>query len=270
MANSLFSTYFRDMWLSYITGIAAPTPPSNLYPRFYSATPSRAGTGGTDITSSIVTSPLAIASSGWSTISNTGTSLKIANAADINYGNALATLSTSNVGLWDASSGGNFYGYSENAYTAIAGQPVIIYAGQLNFEINLTNFSTFFGTKILNWIKGTGAGTPPASLWLDQFVGDPTAAGTGGSSVASTIRGGRFELPNTIWTAITASGNDRVISNTASQSLGNASASVSYTHSGLYDAATSGNHYWRATSSFASVASSPLTIIANALELRVK
>ena len=258
------------MWLSYLLGTAAPTPPSNLYPRFYSAATDRTGSGGTDITSSIVSSPLAIASSGWTTISNTGTSLVISNASQLDYGDALASLSVISVGVWDASTSGNFYGESGSPFTTTAGQPVIIEAGQLTFKFDITNFSTYFGTKILNWIKGTGAGTPPASLWLDQFVGDPTAAGTGGSSVASTIRGGRFELPNTIWSAITASGTDRVISNTASQALGNSSASVDYTFSGLYDASTSGNHYWRSPSAFSSISGTPLTIAANALQLVAK
>jgi hypothetical protein len=270
MTTSTWSTYFRDMWFSYIKGTSTPTSPPDLFPRFYSVTTDRTGIGGTEITTSIVSSTLSIASSGWSTISNTGTSLIISNASDINYGNALASLTVTNTGIWDSATSGNYYANVVTPFTTTAGQPVIIYAGQLALEFDITNFSTFFGTKILNWIKGTASGTPPASLWLDQIVGDPTAGGTGGSSVATTLRGGRYQLANTIWTAITASGSDRVIKNTASQALGNAAASTSWTFSGLYDASTSGNHYWRGASAFTSVSGTPLAIAANALELVAK
>jgi len=129
---TVFSTYFRDGILSYIKGTALPTFPSNLYVALYSVAPNRAGTGGTENTTSIRTAGrVAIPSTGWDAIASSGDSRQIQNTSAVSSGNAVNTASIVFVGLWDASTGGNFYGGVASPFTSTAGSPVSMASGAL-------------------------------------------------------------------------------------------------------------------------------------------
>ena len=129
---TVFSTYFRDGILAYIKGTALPTPPANLYVATFSVAPARAGTGGTENTTSIRTAGrVAIASSGWDAIAASGNSRQIQNTSAVSFGNAVNSVSVVYIGLFDAASGGNFIAGVASPFTSTAGAPVTIPAGAL-------------------------------------------------------------------------------------------------------------------------------------------
>jgi hypothetical protein len=131
-----FSTYIRNSLLSWIKGTTFPSAPANFYIAFYSSDPTRTGTGGTDITTSIVaTGRVTIASSGWSAIESSGDSLFVKNAAAISLGNAASSISCTHIGLWTAASGGNFIAKAVSPFTTVSGTPYTIAAGALIFEL---------------------------------------------------------------------------------------------------------------------------------------
>jgi hypothetical protein len=129
-----FSTYLRDAILSWIKGTTFPTAPTNFYIAFYSSDPGRAGTGGTDITTSVrAAGRIAIASSGWSAITADGNSRLINNSAGLTIGSAASTISSTHIGVWDASSGGNFIAKAVAPYSFISGTSYSIAIGDLDF-----------------------------------------------------------------------------------------------------------------------------------------
>jgi hypothetical protein len=129
-----FSTYLRDAILSWIKGTAFPSPPANLYIAFYSGDPGRTGTGGTDITTSVrAAGRIAIASSGWSAITAVGNSRVISNSSGLTIGSAASTISSTHIGIWDASSGGNFIAKAVAPYSFISGTSYSIAIGDLDF-----------------------------------------------------------------------------------------------------------------------------------------
>ena len=128
-----FSTYLRDAILSWIKGTTFPTAPTNFYIAFYSSDPGRAGTGGTDITTSVrAAGRIAIASSGWSAITANGNAREISNSAGLTIGSAASTISSTHIGLWDASSGGNFIARAVAPYSFISGTSYSIAIGDLD------------------------------------------------------------------------------------------------------------------------------------------
>ena len=131
-----FSTYLRDAMLGLFRGTTAPTPPATLYLAFYSSNPGRAGTSGTDITTSVVAAGrVAIASSAWAAIASSGDIRETFNSAGIPLGNAASSISVTHVGLWDAASGGNFWARATCAFTTTSGQPYTIAAAALRIQL---------------------------------------------------------------------------------------------------------------------------------------
>ena len=132
-----FATYVRDAVLNgFFKNVAFPTPPATLYLAFYSSDPGRSGTGGADITTSIVAAGrVAIASSAWGAITANGNARRISNAAAISLGNAASTITNTHIGIWTAASGGNFIGNGTSPFTVTSGQPYTIAALALNVEL---------------------------------------------------------------------------------------------------------------------------------------
>jgi hypothetical protein len=132
-----FSTYLRNAILSWVKGTTFPTPPANLYIAWYSSDPGRAGTGGTDITTSVrAAGRLAIASSGWTAIADDGSARKIDNSGSLSMGAAASTISSTHIGLWDASSGGNFIARAVAPFSYISGTSYSIAANDLDFILD--------------------------------------------------------------------------------------------------------------------------------------
>jgi hypothetical protein len=131
------STFLRNAQLDHWRGVTYPAPPANLYIALFSGDPLRAGTGGTEITTSVRTAGrVAIASSGWDPIAASGDALFIANTASIAFGNAVSSATVTHVGVFDASTGGNYYGGATSPFTATSGAPVTIAAGALVIQLD--------------------------------------------------------------------------------------------------------------------------------------
>lgn len=98
-----------------------------------------------------------------------------------------------------------------------------------------SELSTYLANEILDWFKGTSMPSAPSAVYIALFNGDPTATGTGGTEVTSTIRpAGRVAVT---FGAITS----RQITNSADVDFGTADAGASVTHAAIFDAATAGN-----------------------------
>ena len=100
-------TYLEDALLNWVKGTAFPAAPANLYVALYTATPTDAGASGTEVTGGSY-ARIAIASSGWSAISNGANGDQVSNAGVVTF--ATPTLTWGTVGwfaLYDAVTVGN-------------------------------------------------------------------------------------------------------------------------------------------------------------------
>lgn len=124
------STAVRDLILEeYFRG-------QDLYLAFYSSDPGRAGTSGTDVTTSVrAAGRLLVPDSSWSAITANGNGRLVRNAAGLDLGNAAASISVTHAGLWTAASGGTFVLRTSGAFTTVSGQPYTIAINALSFEL---------------------------------------------------------------------------------------------------------------------------------------
>lgn len=129
--------------------------------------------------------------------------------------------------------------------------------------------SDFYRTKRLNWVKGTGAGTPPTNLYMALYTAAPARNGTGGTDVTSIVASGRLALPASDWSSISTSGSLRLISNASNRSFGNALAVRTISHLVIFDALTGGNCYdiFELSSPIVTVVGQPIDILAGTYEL---
>lgn len=129
--------------------------------------------------------------------------------------------------------------------------------------------SDFFRTKQLNWVRGTGAGTPPSNLYMALYSAAPARDGTGGTDVTSIVASSRLTFPANDWSSISTSGSSRVISNASDRTFGNALAVRTITHLVLFDASSGGNCYdiFELPSPIATVVGQPINIDANTYTL---
>jgi hypothetical protein len=133
----MLSTYLRDAQLNQWRGTTYPAAPATLYIALFSSDPGRTGTGGTEVTTSIRTAGrVAIASSGWDPVASSGDARFIANTASIDFGNAVSSATITHVGIFDAATGGNYYGGTASPFTATAGAPAAIAALGLTIQLD--------------------------------------------------------------------------------------------------------------------------------------
>lgn len=95
-----FSDYMENAIANLFRGIAY-TPPTNVYVALFSVMPSEAGTGGTEVTTTIRTAGRPTASFG---APSGGT---ITNSADVDFGSAAGAATVVGFGLYDAATTGN-------------------------------------------------------------------------------------------------------------------------------------------------------------------
>ena len=124
------STFVRDEILeNYFRG-------QDLYLAFYSSDPGRAGTSGTDVTTSVrAAGRLLVPDSSWSAVTANGNARQIRNSAGLDLGNAASSISVTHAGLWTASSGGNFITRVSMPFTTVSGTPYTIAVGALIIEL---------------------------------------------------------------------------------------------------------------------------------------
>jgi len=135
----------------------------------------------------------------------------------------------------------------------------------------MTAFSDYFRTKILEWFQASAFPSAPSTVYLRLYNGDPTRDGTGGTDVTATVTGSTaISVASTVWSAITADGEAKYISNGSSISIGTALAVETITHIGVWDAATGGEYLGGASSgSFVTGIGTPIVIDAGALLFRL-
>jgi hypothetical protein len=96
----------------------------------------------------------------------------------------------------------------------------------------MVGISPYLGNAFLNWMRGVQMPSPPASMFVGLFNGDPDAGGT--EVTTQVLASGR---PTGTFSASTA----KSISNTTVIDFGNSAGAVTITHMAVFDAKTGGN-----------------------------
>lgn len=99
------SNYLEDKILNWVKGTAFGTAPSAVYVGLWNGDPTDAGTGGTEVTTTIRTAGRVAATFG-SITTTTGADTE-ANTADVDFGNAAGGATFTHFAVWDAASAGN-------------------------------------------------------------------------------------------------------------------------------------------------------------------
>lgn len=95
------STYLAGKILDWLDGTNMPSAPSDVYVAVHDGSPTDAGTGGTEVTTTIrVAGRVAVT---WDSI----VSKTRANSADVDFGNAAGGCNATHISIWDAASAGN-------------------------------------------------------------------------------------------------------------------------------------------------------------------
>lgn len=98
-----------------------------------------------------------------------------------------------------------------------------------------SELSNYLANAVLNWLDGDAMPSAPSDVYVALFNGDPTATGSGGTEVTTTIRAaGRLAVT---WGAVSS----RETSNSADIDFGTADGAATVTHAAIFDAASSGN-----------------------------
>lgn len=99
------SNYTQNAILNWIKGTTMPAAPAALYVGLFDGDPTDAGSGGTEVTSTIrVAGRVAV------TFGAISANTTIANSADVDFGNAAAAADATHFGVFDAPTGGNMIG----------------------------------------------------------------------------------------------------------------------------------------------------------------
>jgi hypothetical protein len=98
-----------------------------------------------------------------------------------------------------------------------------------------SELSNYLANAILNYLDGDAMPSAPADVYVALFDGDPTATGSGGTEVTTTIRvAGRLAVT---WGAVSS----RACSNSADIDFGLAAGAADVTHIAIFDASSAGN-----------------------------
>lgn len=235
------STYLQAARQNWYKGTAYPTAPTNVYVALFTAMPTQAGTGGTEVSGTGYARQAIAAAAGWSTISGTGP-WSIANAGTVNFGNAGSAWGTVlGFGIYDASTAGNLlYVATFGSSVVISnGAPVSFAAGAIT--ISVANVSQYLANAALNWYKGTAYPTAPTNVYVALYTTMPSAADAGAVEVSGTGYARQPIAASTGWSVLTGT-NPTDISNAALITYGSAgSAWGTVVGWCLRDALTAGN-----------------------------
>lgn len=98
-----------------------------------------------------------------------------------------------------------------------------------------SDFTPYFGNKIVRWLGGNAMPSAPAGLFTALFNGNPK---DGGVEVTEDVNsGGRLEATFTV----PASGTTNSMASDTDVDYGNSESAVDITHIGIFDADTAGN-----------------------------
>lgn len=99
-----------------------------------------------------------------------------------------------------------------------------------------SDLSAYFGNKICRWLNGNAMPTAPTGLYIALFNGNPK---TSGVEVGADINSGS---PRQVVTfGVVASGADHLLTSNVAVDFGDSEGPATFSHIGLFDAASSGN-----------------------------
>ena len=119
------STYFSQLQLNWLRGTQMPTPPTALYVALYNGDPTDAGTGGTEVTTSVRAAGRVAATY------SAPSGKSMTNSAAVSFGNsASAVASVTHFAVFDAATGGNMLGSNalQSGAGAVAAGSLVSYA----------------------------------------------------------------------------------------------------------------------------------------------
>lgn len=98
------SNYLGNAVLNWVKGSAMPTAPSAVYVALFNGDPTDAGSGGTEVTTTIRTAGRVAATFG------AVSAKSMSNSALVDFGNAAGTATVTHFAVYDAASAGNMLG----------------------------------------------------------------------------------------------------------------------------------------------------------------
>lgn len=104
------STYLRDALLNWFRGTAFPAVPSFLYFSLHTGDPGLTGANEVNSGTHAWYARVALVPNGtnWEAPSTEGSNRKIRNDAAVTFASPTTSVTVTHVGIWDASTGGNF------------------------------------------------------------------------------------------------------------------------------------------------------------------
>lgn len=124
------SNYLGNAVLNWVRGTAMPTAPTSVYVALFNGDPTDAGSGGTEVTTTIRTAGRVAATFG------AASAKSMANSAIVNFGNAVGGATITHFAVFDAASAGNMLGsnpLASGAGAVAAGAPVAFAVGALTW-----------------------------------------------------------------------------------------------------------------------------------------
>jgi hypothetical protein len=167
----------------------------------------------------------------------------------IQFPDPTGTWAVTHVGLWDASSGGNFLigGDLNPDRTFLSGdQDPQIPIGSLDFAVTIGTggVSTYLANALLNWmLRNTDMAGAPNTIYHSLHTADP--AGTGANEMATSNYARASATTGTAGSgsgsAFNAPTNGTTDNSAAITHPAPSGAWGTYTHGGFWDASTAGN-----------------------------
>lgn len=130
-----FSGYTEQKILNWFKGTTMGTPPAALYVGLFNGDPTDAGTGGTEVTTTIRALGRVVVTYG----AVSGSPAAMSNSAAVDFGNAAGAATVTHFAVFDAATGGNQLfnaALTGGAQAVSQGNSVSFAAGQLVATVN--------------------------------------------------------------------------------------------------------------------------------------
>lgn len=219
------STYAANKALDHVLRNTAWTKPTNTYVSLHTADPGL--TGANEVSAGWYARQTA----SWAVATTSGISTNATLTWSAITGSGVTV---THIGLWDASSAGNFLwalDVTDKAYSV--GQVPRIASGNVSITID-SNISNYLIPRILDHLTGRATYTQAASVHTALYTSDPTAADSG-----TEVSGTDYAREATTFSAASS----RAVDTAGDTDFGTAGAGGwgTITHYGIRDAASAGN-----------------------------
>lgn len=225
------SNYLELKLLDHFLKTASFTVPTNIYVALSTADPGESGSGLAEPSGN---GYARVAHNTWATAASRATS----NSGTVTFPTASGAWGTiSHWALFDASTSGNMlaYGSLSVSNAVVNGNIVTFAAGEIDITANAGGWSNYLVHKLLDHVFKVASYTAPTNIYCGLSTANPGDSGSGlaepsGNAYARTLK-------NT-WDAAASGATE----NTGAITFPTATGSWgTITHSGLFDASTSGN-----------------------------